>query len=235
MTLSGLAAFGPPDFQQGNRAETTPPIYRRPSSSIHAALAFRKGVICTHWSLEKQDLSLNASVHRTSPPRETTISRQRVILYEIYTDYRTTTSLFPAGRSPPTSFGRSTRIGVPATTFARRMIYLRDNPLLKEPLRPEHFKIRLLGHWGSDPGRNIYMGSPESRHSEIRFGHDLYLRARPWRSRPVISNCYLEGTYSEIYPEKSQDEAGMLKLFRAFSFPGQIGKPLHTGGSRFNS
>lgn len=117
------------------------------------------------------------------------------------------------------------------------MIYLRDNPLLKKPLRPEHFKNRLLGHWGSDPGQTfIWVHLNRVIH---KYDLDMIYLSGPGHGAPaVISNCYLEGTYSEIYPEKSQDEAGMLNLFRAFSFPGQLGShctpevpgSIHEGG-----
>ena len=117
------------------------------------------------------------------------------------------------------------------------MIYLRDNPLLKEPLRPEHFKNRLLGHWGSDPGQTFTW--VHLNRVIRKYDLDMIYISGPGHGAPaVISNCYLEGTYSEIYPEKSQDEAGMLKLFRAFSFPGQLGShctpevpgSIHEGG-----
>ena len=117
------------------------------------------------------------------------------------------------------------------------MIYLRDNPLLKEPLRPEHFKNRLLGHWGSDPGQTFTW--VHLNRVIRKYDLNMIYISGPGHGAPaVISNCYLEGTYSEIYPEKSQDEAGMLKLFRAFSFPGQLGShctpevpgSIHEGG-----
>ncbi len=117
------------------------------------------------------------------------------------------------------------------------MIYLRDNPLLRQPLRPEHFKNRLLGHWGSDPGQTF---SWVHLNRVIRkFDLDMIYICGPGHGAPaVIANCYLEGTYSEIYPEKTQDEAGLLNLFRAFSFPGQLGShctpevpgSIHEGG-----
>ena len=117
------------------------------------------------------------------------------------------------------------------------MIYLRDNPLLREPLRPEHFKNRLLGHWGSDPGQTFTW----VHLNRVIRKYDLnmiYLSGPGHGAPAVLSNCYLEGTYSEVYPEKSQDEAGMLRLFRAFSFPGQLGShctpevpgSIHEGG-----
>ena len=117
------------------------------------------------------------------------------------------------------------------------MIYLHDNPLLKEPLRPEHFKNRLLGHWGSDPGQTFTW--VHLNRVIRKYDLDMIYISGPGHGAPaMISNCYLEGTYSEIYPEKSQDEAGMLKLFRAFSFPGQLGShctpevpgSIHEGG-----
>ena len=117
------------------------------------------------------------------------------------------------------------------------MIYLRANPLLKEPLRPEHIKNRLLGHWGSDPGQTFVW---VHLNRVIRnFDLSMIYISGPGHGAPaVISNCYLEGTYSEIYPEKGQDEAGLLRLFRAFSFPGQLGShctpevpgSIHEGG-----
>ena len=117
------------------------------------------------------------------------------------------------------------------------MIYLRDNPLLRQPLRPEHFKNRLLGHWGSDPGQSFTW--VHLNRVIKKYDLDMIYISGPGHGAPaVISNAYLEGTYSEIYSDKSQDEAGMLKLFRAFSFPGQLGShctpevpgSIHEGG-----
>ncbi len=117
------------------------------------------------------------------------------------------------------------------------MLYLRDNPLLREPLRPEHFKNRLLGHWGSDPGQTFVW--VHLNRVIRKYDLNMIYISGPGHGAPaVLSNCYLEGTYSEIYPEKSQDEAGMLRLFRAFSFPGQLGShctpevpgSIHEGG-----
>ena len=117
------------------------------------------------------------------------------------------------------------------------MIYLRENPLLREPLRPEHFKNRLLGHWGSDPGQTFTW--VHLNRVIRKYDLDMIYVSGPGHGAPaVISNCYLEGTYSEVYPEKSLDAAGMLNLFRAFSFPGQLGShctpevpgSIHEGG-----
>jgi xylulose-5-phosphate/fructose-6-phosphate phosphoketolase len=117
------------------------------------------------------------------------------------------------------------------------MIYLRDNPLLREPLRPEHCKNRLLGHWGSDPGQSFTW--VHLNRVIRKFDLNMIYISGPGHGAPaVLSNCYLEGTYSEIYPEKSQDEPGLLRLFRAFSFPGQLGShctpevpgSIHEGG-----
>lgn len=117
------------------------------------------------------------------------------------------------------------------------MIYLRDNPLLKEPLLPEHFKNRLLGHWGSDPGQTFTW--VHLNRMIRKYDLDMIYISGPGHGAPaVLSNAYLEGTYSEIYPEKSQDETGMRRLFRAFSFPGQLGShctpevpgSIHEGG-----
>jgi xylulose-5-phosphate/fructose-6-phosphate phosphoketolase len=100
-------------------------------------------------------------------------------------------------------------------------IYLYDNPLLKTPLTPEHIKPRLLGHWGTTPGLNfIYV------HLNRVIKEDdlsvIYI-AGPGHGGPgIVANTYLEGTYSEVYPNISQDEDGMKRLFKQFSFPGGI-------------
>jgi len=117
------------------------------------------------------------------------------------------------------------------------MIYLMENPLLNEPLRPEHIKNRLLGHWGSSPGLSFVY----AHLSRLIKKHDLDMifLAGPGHGAPgVLGPTYLEGTYSEIYPEKSQDVDGLREFFRQFSFPGGIGShctpetpgSIHEGG-----
>jgi len=100
-------------------------------------------------------------------------------------------------------------------------IYLYDNPLLRVKLAPEHIKPRLLGHWGTTPGQNfIYVHL-----NRIIRQYDLnmiYLSGPGHGGPAVVGNTYLEGTYSEFYPEVGQDEQGMQRLFRQFSFPGGI-------------
>jgi xylulose-5-phosphate/fructose-6-phosphate phosphoketolase len=117
------------------------------------------------------------------------------------------------------------------------MIYLRSNPLLREPLTLDHVKKRLLGHWGSDPGQSftwVHLGRLIKK-----YDLDMIYLSGPGHGAPaVLSNCYLEGHYSEIYPEKSQDEEGMCRFFKEFSFPGGIGShctpetpgSIHEGG-----
>ncbi len=117
------------------------------------------------------------------------------------------------------------------------MIYLRDNPLLKEPLQPKHIKNRLLGHWGSSPG----MAFTYVHLNRLIKKYDLntIFLAGPGHGAPgILGPVYLEGTYSEIYTDKTQDEAGLKKFFRQFSFPGGIGShctpetpgSIHEGG-----
>ncbi len=100
-------------------------------------------------------------------------------------------------------------------------IYLCDNPLLTEPLKIEHVKPRLLGHWGTTPGLNfIYVHL-----NRIISQYDLnviYITGPGHGGPGIVANTYLEGTYSEVYPNVSQDEKGMRQLFRQFSFPGGI-------------
>ncbi|HDQ45163.1 MAG TPA: phosphoketolase family protein [bacterium] len=100
-------------------------------------------------------------------------------------------------------------------------IYLYDNPLLKKPLKLEHIKPRLLGHWGTTPGLNfIYVHL-----NRVIKEHDLnviYVTGPGHGGPGLVANAYLEGTYSEVYPNISQDEDGMRRLFKQFSFPGGI-------------
>jgi xylulose-5-phosphate/fructose-6-phosphate phosphoketolase len=100
-------------------------------------------------------------------------------------------------------------------------IYLLENPLLKEPLKAGHIKPRLLGHWGTTPGLNfIYVHL--NRVIKKNDLNVIYI-AGPGHGGPgIVANVYLEGTYSEVYPNISQDEEGMRKLFKQFSFPGGI-------------
>jgi len=100
-------------------------------------------------------------------------------------------------------------------------IYLLDNPLLLEPLRPDHVKPRLLGHWGTTPGLNlIYVHA--NRCIKAR-GLDAMYVIGPGHGGPGLVACaWLEGTYSEVYPQISRDADGMRQLFRQFSFPGGI-------------
>ena len=105
-------------------------------------------------------------------------------------------------------------------------IYLLANPLLREPLRPEHIKPRLLGHWGTSPGLSLIYAHL-NRVIKQRDLDALFL-AGPGHGGPaVLANVYLEGTYSEVYPSVTEDLAGMARLFRQFSTPGGI--PSHVG------
>jgi xylulose-5-phosphate/fructose-6-phosphate phosphoketolase len=117
------------------------------------------------------------------------------------------------------------------------MIYLRENPLLRKPLELGQIKKRLLGHWGSDPGQSLVW----VHLNRLIKKHDLsmiYISGPGHGSPAVLSNAYLEGRYSEIYPEKSEDEEGMRRFLKEFSFPGGIGShctpetpgSMHEGG-----
>jgi xylulose-5-phosphate/fructose-6-phosphate phosphoketolase len=117
------------------------------------------------------------------------------------------------------------------------MIYLKDNPLLREPLRAEHVKHRLLGHWGASPALSFAW----VHLNRMILKHDLNVLfvAGPGHGAPgVLGPAYLEGTYSEIYPDKSEDAEGLRKFFEQFSFPGHIGShvtpetpgSIHEGG-----
>jgi xylulose-5-phosphate/fructose-6-phosphate phosphoketolase len=117
------------------------------------------------------------------------------------------------------------------------MLYLRENPLLREPLKPEHIKNRLLGHWGSDPGQTFTW--VHLNRLIKKYDLNMIYISGPGHGAPAtLSNSYLEGVYSEVYPDKSQDIAGMQKFFKQFSFPGGIGShctpetpgSIHEGG-----
>ena len=100
-------------------------------------------------------------------------------------------------------------------------IYLQENPLLREPLRPEHIKPRLLGHWGTSPGLSlIYVHL--NRLIQDTDANVIYLTGPGHGGPAIVANVYLEGTYSEIYPHVTQDTAGLRCLFRQFSTPGGI-------------
>jgi xylulose-5-phosphate/fructose-6-phosphate phosphoketolase len=121
--------------------------------------------------------------------------------------------------------------------LALGMIYLQDNPLLRDPLAPEHIKNRMLGHWGASPALSF---TYTHLNRVIKtFDLDMIFMAGPGHGAPgVLGPVYLEGSYSEIYPDKSQDEEGLLRFFKQFSFPGGIGShctpetpgSIHEGG-----
>ncbi len=116
-------------------------------------------------------------------------------------------------------------------------LYLQDNPLLREPLSPEHIKRRLLGHWGASPGlafMYVHLNRLIRRHDL-----DAIFLAGPGHGAPgVLAPVYLEGTYGETYPQKGEGTDGMRQFFRDFSFPGGIGShctpetpgSIHEGG-----
>jgi len=121
--------------------------------------------------------------------------------------------------------------------LALGMIYLQANPLLREPLKPDHIKNRMLGHWGASPALSfVYTHLNRVIKS---FDAQMIYMAGPGHGAPgVLGPVYLEGSYSEIYPEKSLDEEGLLRFFKEFSFPGGIGShctpetpgSIHEGG-----
>ncbi len=117
------------------------------------------------------------------------------------------------------------------------MLYLLENPLLREPLKAEQIKNRLLGHWGSDPGQTFVW--VHLNRLIKKYDLNLIYLSGPGHGAPAtLSNCYLEGVYSEVYPDKSETVEGMQKFFKQFSFPGGIGShctpetpgSIHEGG-----
>jgi xylulose-5-phosphate/fructose-6-phosphate phosphoketolase len=121
--------------------------------------------------------------------------------------------------------------------LAAGMIYLRDNPLLREPLQADHIKRRLLGHWGASPG--LAFAWVHLNRLISKYDLDAIFLAGPGHGAPgVLAPLYLEGTYSEVYPDKVEDEAGLRRFLKEFSFPGGIGShctpetpgSIHEGG-----
>ena len=120
-----------------------------------------------------------------------------------------------------------------ANYLAVGQIYLLGDPLLREPLTLEHIKPRLLGHWGTTPGLNL-LYAHLNRVINDRDLNVIFI-AGPGHGGPaVVAGTYLEGTYSEIYPEVAQDEEGLARLFRRFSFPGGIPEPRRAGDPRLD-
>ena len=134
----------------------------------------------------------------------------------------------PQGRTAPSSASLGDeelalidRYWQAANYLSVGQIYLLDNPLLREPLQPQHIKSRLLGHWGTTPGLNfIYVHL--NRLIKARDLDAIYICGPGHGGPGIVANTYLEGTYSEVYPDIAQDTEGMRRLFRQFSFPGGI-------------
>ncbi|MFJ7437343.1 phosphoketolase [Methylorubrum thiocyanatum] len=134
----------------------------------------------------------------------------------------------PQGRTAPSSASLGDeelalidRYWQAANYLSVGQIYLLDNPLLREPLQPQHIKARLLGHWGTTPGLNfIYVHL--NRLIKARDLDAIYICGPGHGGPGIVANTYLEGTYSEVYPDIAQDTEGMRRLFRQFSFPGGI-------------
>ena len=112
--------------------------------------------------------------------------------------------------------------------LAAAQIYLKDNVLLEEPLRPEHIKDRLLGHWGTDPGINLVYA--HLNHLIMRYDLDMFLVTGPGHGAPAnLANLYLEGTLHDYYPELTFDRAGLHNFVRRFSWPGGFPSHLYPG------
>lgn len=134
----------------------------------------------------------------------------------------------PQGRTAPSSatlgdeeLALIDRYWQAANYLSVGQIYLLDNPLLREPLQPQHIKSRLLGHWGTTPGLNfIYVHL--NRLIKARDLDAIYICGPGHGGPGIVAHTYLEGTYSEVYPDIAQDTEGMRRLFRQFSFPGGI-------------
>ncbi|HET7704239.1 MAG TPA: phosphoketolase family protein [Candidatus Limnocylindrales bacterium] len=150
-----------------------------------------------------------------------------------------TSTMSPEHPGPlaPDELGRIDAYWRAANYLSVGQIYLLDNPLLREPLRAEHIKPRLLGHWGTTPGLN-FVYAHLNRVIRARDLDAIYVIGPGHGGPATVANAYLEGTYSEVYPDITPDEEGIRRLFRQFSFPGGIGShvtpetpgSIHEGG-----
>jgi len=140
----------------------------------------------------------------------------------------------PAGPLALDLLGRMHRYWQAANYVTIGQIYLQENPLLQEPLRPEHIKPRLLGHWGTSPGLSLLY----VHLNRLIKAHDInmMLVVGPGHGGPaIVGNVYLEGTYSEVYRDVSQDIQGLRRLFRRFSTPGGIPSHVSVPNARLDS
>ncbi|MBB4930221.1 xylulose-5-phosphate/fructose-6-phosphate phosphoketolase [Lipingzhangella halophila] len=136
----------------------------------------------------------------------------------------TATEARPRQALDPADLDRIDRYWRAANYLSVGQIFLVDNPLLREPLRPEHIKPRLLGHWGTVPGLNFLYA--HLSHQANKRGTEMMWIVGPGHGGPAtVATAWLDGTYTDIYPDVTQDAEGMRKLFRQFSFPG--GVPSH--------
>ncbi|CAK4033325.1 phosphoketolase 1 [Lecanosticta acicola] len=154
--------------------------------------------------------------------------------WSVYTKTRSTINEQPLSQD---ELEKTTRYMRATLYLCLGMLYLKENPLLREPLKKEHIKPRLLGHWGSDAGQSftyIHMNRLIKK-----YDLDAFVISGPGHGAPgLITNFYLEGVYSEVYPNKSEDVEGMQRFFKQFSFPGGIGShmtpetpgSIHEGG-----
>ncbi len=126
-----------------------------------------------------------------------------------------------AGEISPELLNRIDAYWRAANYLSVGQIYLLDNPLLREPLKLEHIKPRLLGHWGTTPGQNFIYAHLNRVIKEYDLNM-IYISGPGHGGPAVVANVYLEGTYSEVYPAITEDEAGIKGLFKQFSFPGGI-------------
>jgi xylulose-5-phosphate/fructose-6-phosphate phosphoketolase len=136
-------------------------------------------------------------------------------------EHRVTASQPTSDRLSPDDICKTNAYWRAANYLSVGQIYLLDNPLLREPLAIEHVKPRLLGHWGTTPGLN-FIYAHLNRVIKARDLDVIYVCGPGHGGPGMVANTYLEGTYSEIYPDITQDEEGLRKLFRQFSFPGGI-------------
>src|SRR5690242_16103544 len=164
--------------------------------------------------------SLPATHHRTQK------SRKGVNMTRVTTERKSKATIVaelgPAGPLSEDELYKMDAYWRACNYLAAGMIYLCDNPLLREPLKPEHVKRRLLGHWGASPGLSfVYL---HMNRLINKYDLNAIFMAGPGHGAPgVLAPVYLEGAYSEIYPNKAEDKAGMREFFKEFSFPGGIG------------
>src|SRR5881296_1483036 len=236
---SGLTSMGILSCPAGGSGRS--PAETRGSAGCTISSGSAATTTRTAWSRGSPWCSANAWSHGERDRRDGGSRKEGALMTRLVTQARPTAAdgsdVVTAERLSKEELRNMDAYWRACTYLAAGMIYLRGNPLLREPLKPEHIKQRLLGHWGTSPGLSfVYI---HINRLINQYDLNAIFLAGPGHGAPgVLAPIYLEGTYSEVYPNKGEDEEGMREFFKEFSFPGGIGShctpetpgSIHEGG-----